>query len=76
MGAENSRSKRSVPDIADDPAPGYDAQEYNTIVASTSNTLVTSTCTKRGTPQPLFLVPVALHRPPSCVIRSEACRDA
>jgi hypothetical protein len=75
MSVGNSRSKRSVPDIADDPAPEYDAQEYSSIVASTSM-LVASPCIKRGTPLPLFLMPVALHRLPSCAIRSEACRDA
>lgn len=74
MRAENSHSKRSLPDIADGPEPGYNAQEYR-VVASTS-TLVPSPCTRRGTPQPLFLIPVALHRPPSCAMRSEACRDA
>lgn len=47
MGAENSRSKRSVPDIADDPAPGHDVREYSSIVASTS-TLVAAQYTKRG----------------------------
>ena len=52
MSVENSRSKRSLPDIADDPAPGYDAQEYSSVVASTS-THVVSPCTKRGTHQPV-----------------------
>jgi hypothetical protein len=75
MSVVNSRSKRSVPDIGDDPDPGYDAQEYSSIVASTS-TLDASPCTKRGTPLPLLLVPVALYRLSSCHIRSEACRDA
>jgi hypothetical protein len=58
MDAANSRSKRSVPDAADDPAPGYDGQEYSNNVASTS-TLVASPYTKRGALQPLFLVPMA-----------------
>lgn len=75
MSAENSRSKRPVPDTAEDPVPVYDAQEYGSIIASTS-TLVTSPCTKRGTPLPLFLVPMAVHRLPSCAIHSETCRDA
>jgi hypothetical protein len=75
MSVENSRSKRSIPDITKDPAPAYDAQEHGDIVASTS-TLVASPCTKRGTVLPLFLVPVVLHRLPSCAIHSEACRDA
>ena len=75
IGAENSRSKRPVPDIANDPAPEYDAQEYSSIVASTS-TLVPLPYTKRGMLQPLFLVPVALHSLLSYEIFSEACRDA
>jgi hypothetical protein len=72
---DNSRGKRSVPDIVDDPASGYDTHGYSTIVASTS-TLVASSYTKRGTLQPLSLMPVALHGVSSCAIRSEACRDA
>jgi hypothetical protein len=74
MSTENSRSKRTLPDIADNPAPGYDTQEYSSVVASTS-THVASPCTKRGTHQPLLCLPVALHGLPSCVVHSEARGD-
>lgn len=47
MSAVISRSKRSVPDIADDPASRCNAQEYSSIVASTS-TLAASPCIKRA----------------------------
>lgn len=52
---ENSRRKRSLPDIADVSTPEYDSRECDGVVASTS-ALVSVPGTKRGPPCLPFLV--------------------
>jgi len=52
---ENSRRKRSLPDIAHDPTPEHDSREYGSVIASTS-ALVSMQGTKRGSPCLHFLV--------------------
>ena len=68
--AENSRSKRPLPDIVNDPASEHDVQEDSSVVAS-SSALVASPCTKRGMPSATLLHESALIQCPYVAKRAE-----
>lgn len=54
LSVENSRRKRTLPDIANNPTPVHDSREYDSVIASTS-ALVSVPGSKRGLPCQPFL---------------------
>ena len=66
LSVENSRRKRSIPDIADEPTPEHDSRGYDGVIASTS-ALVSVPGTKRGPPCLPFLAFCSFSHTTSCV---------